>query len=90
MEFSDYGVVFDEGKKVWMKGVMAKLSGLEKITETELEEIRNDFDPIEAPPGPYKVQPENQGQFPIFFFNFCWNYFHYGGQSDICPGPRCT
>ena len=24
--------------------------------------IENDFDPIEAPPGPYKVQPENQGK----------------------------
>ena len=57
-----------------MKGVMAKLSGLEKITETELEEIRNDFDPIEAPPGPYKVQPENQGQFP-FFFQFLLELF---------------
>ena len=32
MEFSDLGVVFAEGRKCWMKG-LAKLSGLEKITE---------------------------------------------------------
>ena len=43
-----------------MKG-MARLSALEKITEEELEIIRNDFDPIEAPPGQYTVQPQNQG-----------------------------
>ena len=64
MEFSDHGVVFAEGRKCWMKG-LAKLSGLEKITETELEQIRNDFDPIEAPPGPYKVQPEKPGKAAI-------------------------
>ena len=32
-----------------------------KITEEEKIAIQNDFDPIEAPPGPYKIQPENQG-----------------------------
>ena len=37
-------------------------TSIEKITEEELMAIENDFDPIEAPPGPYKVQPENQGK----------------------------
>ena len=72
MEFSDLGVVFAEGRKCWMKG-LAKLSGLEKITEAELEEIRNDFDPVDAPPGPYTVQPENQGEatlHSLIYINF--------------------
>ena len=34
----------------------------EMITEEEKQEIMNDFDPIEAPPGPYKIQPEVQGK----------------------------
>ena len=33
----------------------------EKITKEQLKEIQNDFDPIEGPPGPYRVQPEHQG-----------------------------
>ena len=61
MEFTDHGVVYDEGRRCSMKG-MAKLSGLEKITEEELEIIKADFDPIEAPPGQYKVQPQKQGR----------------------------
>ena len=43
-----------------MKGVVEYTA--EKITEKELEDLENDFDPIEAPPGPYKLQPENQGR----------------------------
>ena len=42
------------------KGTMG-LSELIKITEEEKIAIDNDFDPIEAPPGPYKVQPDVQG-----------------------------
>jgi len=60
-KFSDHGVVYAEGRKCSMKG-MAGISGLEKITEEELKNIQNDFDPIEAPPGPYKVQPEKKGK----------------------------
>jgi len=61
MEFNDLGVLFDEGRKCCMKG-MAGVSGLHKINEEELEKILNDFDPVEAPPGPYKVQPEKKGK----------------------------
>ena len=98
MEFSDHGVVFAEGRKCWMKG-LAKLSGLEKITEAELEEIRNDFDPIEAPPGPYKLQPENQGEAPnspSFHLtsengfdrkNHLDNWSSRHGQINICSTP---
>ena len=44
-----------------MKGFTG-FCGLEKITEEQLENIMNDFEPIEAPPGPYKIQPEIQGK----------------------------
>ena len=37
------------------------VSELIKITEEEKIAIDNDFDPIEAPPGPYKVQPDVPG-----------------------------
>ena len=61
MEFSDLGVIFDGGRKCSMKGFTG-IAGLEKITKKEFEEIMNDFEPIEAPPGPYKVQPEKKGE----------------------------
>ena len=32
-----------------------------KITEEEFTALENDFDDIEAPPGPYKLQPKKQG-----------------------------
>ena len=60
-EFSDHGIVYEEGRKCSMKGA-GGVSDLIKISEEELEEIMNDFDPIEAPPGPYKVQPEKPGK----------------------------
>ena len=44
-----------------MKGPIG-VSSFRKINEEELEEIFNDFDPIEAPPGAYKIQPEKQGE----------------------------
>jgi len=59
--YSDLGVIFDEGRKCSMKGFTGK-AGLEKITKKEFEEIMNDFEPIEAPPGPYKLQPEKKGK----------------------------
>ena len=40
------------------------VSELIKITEEEKIAIDNDFDPIEAPPGPYKVQPDVPGIIP--------------------------
>ena len=61
IEFHEHGVVYAEGRKCSMKG-MAGVSGLEKISEEEYEQIMNDGDPIEAPPGPYKVQPNVKGK----------------------------
>ena len=65
-EFENLGVIFDEGRKCSMKG-FAGISGLEKITKEEFEKIMNDFDPIEAPPGPYKLQPNKKGKKSIFY-----------------------
>jgi len=61
MEICDLGVIYDNGKRCSMKGFTGR-SSLEKITEVELEEIMNDFDPIEAPPGPYTIQPGKKGK----------------------------
>ena len=61
MNLDEYGVITDGGKKIYMKGMGGQYT-MDKITEEQLEELENDFDDIEAPPGPYKVQPENQGR----------------------------
>ena len=61
MEGHEYDIVYDGGRNAALKGTPV-FASLEKITEEELEEIRNDFDPIEAPPGPYKLQPEKPGE----------------------------
>ena len=60
MEFIEYGVVTEGGDKVFMKGFTPY--EVNKISYEEFEELMNDFDDIEAPPGPYKIQPENQGK----------------------------
>ena len=38
-----------------------KSYAVKKITEQELRDLQNDFDPIEVPTGPYIVQPDYQG-----------------------------
>ena len=52
-------MIKDGGTKSYLKGLLQY--SVEKITEEQLIEIENDFDPIEAPPGPYKLQPEKKG-----------------------------
>ena len=59
-QFAKLGVLFDGGRQVAMKGSTG-VASLSKITEEELEEILNDCDPIEAPPGDYIVQPDKPG-----------------------------
>ena len=59
-QFSSFGIVFDEGRQLAMKAFTG-VSTLRKITEAEMEKILNDCDPIEAPPGEYKIQPKKQG-----------------------------
>ena len=55
----DLAVIKEGGCRVYVKGMVEY--DLEKITEEELADLENNFDDIEAPPGPYKIQPENQG-----------------------------
>ena len=59
-KFVENGVVLDDGRRCVTKGAIG-VSELIKITEEEKIELENNFDPIEAPPGPYKVQPDVQG-----------------------------
>jgi len=63
--FHDYGVITDEGTRCTLKSISNY--SVEKITEKQLMEIENDFDPIEAPPGPYKLQPGKKGKSYIFW-----------------------
>ena len=37
------------------------ISDIIKITDEEKHAIDNNFDPIESPPGPYKIQPDVEG-----------------------------
>ena len=59
LEFISYGAITEEGGRSYLTGV--RDAEIERVTKKEIEEIENDFDPIEAPPGPYTVQPLNQG-----------------------------
>ena len=60
MEVEELGVIIDGGRKCYLKGLA--VYNIEKITDEEYNDMENDFDPIEAPPGPYTLQPHNQGQ----------------------------
>ena len=59
-KFMENGVLMDDGMRCVTKGAIG-VSELIKITEEEKIEMENNYDPIEAPPGPYKVQPDIQG-----------------------------
>ena len=54
----EYGVISDDGTNCYVEG--QKIYQVVKISNEEYDALMNDFDPIEAPPGPYTVQ-ERQG-----------------------------
>ena len=60
-EFKKLGVVTKNGKKITMKSMMG-IAKFEWITDEEAAAIEDDGDPIDTPPAPYKLQPENQGK----------------------------
>jgi len=60
--FTDLGVVSDDGMKITAKGMMG-ITCLEWVTEEEIAALEAEGDPIEAPPGPYMIQPEHLGKF---------------------------
>jgi len=55
------GVVSEDGKRILTKGITG-INTLDWMTEEETQALKEDGDPIEAPPGPYKVQPEHLGK----------------------------
>jgi len=60
-EIVEIGVITDDGLKITLKTMMG-LSELKWITEEEAAALEAEGDPIEAPPGDYKIQPEYQGK----------------------------
>ena len=68
------GVLLDGGKRCVTKGAIG-VSELIKITEEEKIELENNYDPIEAPPGPYKVQPDVQGFPAACFVALCKEFY---------------
>ena len=60
LEFTSYGAITEEGRKGFFSGV--REYEIVRATQTEIEEIENDFDKIDAPPGPYTIQPHKQGR----------------------------
>jgi len=61
-DVTEHGVVNQDGLKATIKGMMG-ISSLKWITPEEAAALEADGDPIEAPPCPYKIQPENLGKF---------------------------
>ena len=60
LEFTSYGAITEEGERAYFSGV--REYEIERIAQKEIEDIENDFDPIEAPPGPYTIKPDKQGR----------------------------
>ena len=63
----EYGVISDGGNNCYVEG--QKIYQFVKISDEEYEAMINDFDPIEAPPGPYTIQ-ERQGTLWTVFLCF--------------------
>ena len=58
----EMGVITEEGARIATKSMMGGVAVFVKITADEAKDMEDDGDPIDAPPSPYKVQPENQGK----------------------------
>lgn len=56
-----YGILSEDGKKCTLWS-MASICQYIWITEEEVNEMRNNSDPVDSPPSHYKIQPENQGK----------------------------
>ena len=72
MDLVDYGVIVDGGNTVYLNGMVKYM--VEKITDEEFEAMEQDYDDIEAPPGPYVLQPENQGRTFKSVSNHLWKF----------------
>ena len=61
-DFTELGVVSEDGLQITMKGMMG-VAVLKWVPGEDAAALEEEGDPIEAPPGPYKIQPENLGNF---------------------------
>ena len=61
-DITEKGVLSEDGLKIMTKGVMG-VCEMHWITEEEAKALEDEGDPIEAPPGDYRIQPEYQGKF---------------------------
>jgi len=61
-DFIENGVLSGDGLKITTKGLTG-IAEIEWVTEEEAARLEAEGDPIEAPPGEYKIQPEYQGKF---------------------------
>eukprot|EP00091_Calanus_sinicus_P013489 TRINITY_DN29959_c0_g1_i1.p1 TRINITY_DN29959_c0_g1~~TRINITY_DN29959_c0_g1_i1.p1 ORF type:complete len:166 (-),score=32.15 TRINITY_DN29959_c0_g1_i1:76-573(-) len=61
-DFTEPGVLSEDGLKITTKNIMG-ITVLEWMTDEEAAAKEAEGDPIEAPPGPYKIQPEYLGKF---------------------------
>ena len=60
-DFTELGVMIENGRRMTTKSMIG-ISSFEQISEEGVKALEEDYDPIEAPPAPYKLQPENQGK----------------------------
>ena len=60
-EVIEKGVLSADGLNITTKGLMG-VCEMEWVTEVEAAALEAEGDPIEAPPGDYKIQPEYQGK----------------------------
>ena len=58
-DIHQHGVVNSDGTSLTVRGILG-VATLVKITKEEVAEVLADRDPLDAPPGPYKVQTENK------------------------------
>ena len=59
---TEYGVLSQDGLKITTKCLMG-ICEMKWITEEEAQALEDEGDPITAPPGDYKIQPDYQGKF---------------------------
>ena len=63
-ELLEHGIISEDGLRITMKNGMGMgICELEWITKEEADKLEAAGDPIDAPPGEYKIQPEYQGTF---------------------------
>merc|ERR1711936_930336 len=61
LDFSELGVVSKDGLKINTKGIVG-ITSMEWVTKEQAAILEADGDPIDAPPGPYKIQPDILGK----------------------------